>query len=320
MNIECNTSALNTKDRTEIWCETVRSTYGSITVQPDQRDGENLFGHLTSESRDTMRFNTLRYRGQSHHRTPADIARLSNEYVSLTRPVSGQVHIDYGGKQGVFEPGNLYLYNHAVPYYAKPRGEYVASGIAFPASALRQRGIKLQPMHVIQASSHQGMLVSSLGNQLSANYKDWSDQEFSLLSEQLLDLIALFFRAPKSEHSQEESSVRLAHLQRALAYIRANFGDTNLSPASIAHAGGISVSYLHNLFSVTGTGVESTVISERLEHSKKLLTSSQFMHLPIGTISYMSGFTHQAHFSRAFRQRFGCSPRDFRSGGAGETV
>lgn len=312
MNIVCDTLALDTKHRTEIWCETVRTAYGSINVHLDER-GENLYGHLQSDSRDALRFNSLRYRGQSHQRTPADVARLSNEYVSLTRPTSGQVAISYGGTQSVFEPGKIYLYNHAVPYFATPHGEYAASGIAFPASALRQRGIKLLPMHAITATSHQGILISALADQLSNHYRDWDDQEFTVLTEKFLDLLALFFKAPQSLHSQEETSVRSAHLQRALNYIRSNFGDVSLCPASIAHACGISVSYLHNLFGVTGMSVEATVIMERLEHSKRLLTSPQSMHLPIGTISYMSGFSHQAHFSRTFRQRFGCSPRDFRA-------
>ncbi len=312
MNIECNTASLNAKQRTEVWCETVRTTYGSINVQPEHR-GEYLSGHLKSGQRDAFRFNSLRYRGQSHHRTAADIGRLKNEYISLTLPGSGRVDIDYGGKQDVFEPSKIYLYNHAVPYYAKPQGEYEASGIAFPASALRQRGVKLQPIHTLPVSSHQGVLITSFAGQLANNYMTWSDQQFSVLSEQFLDLIALFFFAPGSVESYDESSVRTAHRQRAIAFIHTNFGEPDLSPTRIARACGISVSYLHNLFKITNTSVEAAVIAERLKHSKELLLSPQTMRLPIGTIASMSGFTHAAHFSRAFRQSFGCSPRELRA-------
>jgi AraC-like DNA-binding protein len=312
MNIECNTLSIDSKQRTEIWCETLQSAFGSVSVRPE-RHGENLFGRLKSAERDSLRFNSLYYRGQSHHRTPADIARLKSEYITLTRPERGRLDVDYGSTQGLLEPGNIYLFNHTVPYYATPQGEYGTSSIAFPASALRQRGVKLQPMHTLSASSRHGVLIAGLADQLTTNYLLWSDSEFAVLTEQLLDLIALFFCCPGIEKSHEESSVRSAHLQRAITYIRANFGDTELSPLAIAHACGISVSYLHNLFCATETSVEATVISERLEHSRKLLTAPQNVHFSIGTIAYMSGFTHQAHFSRAFRQRFGCSPRELRS-------
>jgi AraC-like DNA-binding protein len=312
MNIECDTSRLNAKQRTDVWCETVRTTYGPIRVQPEER-GENLFGYLKSGQRSALRFNALRYRGQSHHRTAADIGKLESEYISLTRPTRGALNIDYGGVRDVFEPGKIYLYNHAVPYYAKPPGEYEATGIAFPASALRQRGVKPQAVHALPASSHQAILISTFADQLTCNYQKWSDQEFSSLSEQFLDLVALFFFSPGSTQSYDESSVRAAHRQRALAFIHANFGDHTLSPAKIAQACGISVSYLHNLFKVTNTSVEAAVFAERLKHSKELLLSPQTMHLPIGTIAYMSGFAHLAHFSRAFRQYFGCSPRELRA-------
>jgi AraC-like DNA-binding protein len=312
MNIECNTLSLDAKQRIEVWRETVRSAFGSVNVELEQR-GDNLFGHLKSGQRDTLRFNSLRYKGQSHRRTPADIAKLQNEYVTLTRPNAGRLSVDYGGMQGVLEPGNLYLFNHAVPYYAKPQNEYGTTSIAFPASALRQRGVKLQPMHVLPASGHQGMLVSALADQMSSSYSQWNDREFSALTEQMLDLLAMLFFNPDSGQSQEESSIRAAHLQRAIAYIRANFGDNELSPAKIAHACGISVSYLHNLFRVTGTSVEAAVITERLEQSKKLLTSPQTMNLAIGTIAYMCGFNHLAHFSRSFRNTFGCTPRELKS-------
>jgi AraC-like DNA-binding protein len=311
MNIECNTSEIDIKRRVEIWRETVRSAFGSVNVELEQR-GDNLFGHLKSGQRDMLQFNSLHYRGQSHRRTPADIAKLQNEYVTLTRPNAGRLSVDYGGTQGVLEPGNLYLFNHAVPYYAKPQNEYGTTSIAFPASALRQRGVKLQPMHVLPASSHQGMLVSALADQVTSNYLQWTDQEFYVLIDQLVDLIALFFFRPISGQAHDDSSVRAAHLQRAMAFIRANYGEPHLSPAKIAQACGISASYLYNLFRVTGTSVEAAVIAERLEQSKKLLTSPQTMHLPIGTIAYMCGFSHPAHFSRTFRQKFGCTPREIR--------
>ncbi|CAN5502826.1 helix-turn-helix domain-containing protein [soil metagenome] len=310
--IECNTSALASGDRAEIWGDTVRAAFGSVNVMTEKH-GETLFGHLKSDERDMLRFNSLHYRGQSHHRTPVDIARLKNEYITLTRPNVGKLEIDFGNSKGVLEPGNLYLFNHAVPYYAKPHIEYGTTSIAFPASTLRQRGVKLLPLHVLSMTSRQGSLIHQMADQLTVNYLKWSDQEFSVLTEQLLDLIALFFFTPGSVQTFEESGVRSAHLRRAIHFIQSNFGDPELTPGKIAAACGISVSYLHNLFSSTETSVEATVLSERLEQSKKMLSSVKTGFLSIGAIAYMSGFSHPAHFSRVFRQKVGRTPREFRN-------
>lgn len=311
-DIECNTSALDSRHRTEIWRETVRSAFGPVNVLPEH-DGGNFFGELKSVERDVFRFNAIHYRGQCHHRTPADIARLKSEYITLTRPYIGMLNIEFGNGQGILEPGNIYLFNHANPYYAKPNVQYGTTSIAFPASALRQRGVKPKPMHTLPAASRQGVLIDELAEQITASCMLWSDQEFTVLTEQLLDLIALFFFNPSGRLLSEESSVRAAHMRRALGYIRANLGDSELSPVKIAHACGISVSYLHKLFSTADSSVEATVLAERLEHCKKLLSSFQANILSIGTIAYMCGFNHPAHFSRVFRHKFGCTPRDFRN-------
>ena len=311
MIIECNTASLDERKRTEIWREKVFCAYGSVKVELMDR-GENLYGQLRSGQRDQFRFNSLRYRGQSHHRTPADIARLSQEYITLTRPYTGRLHVNYGNSDCVLEPSNIYLFNHATPYFAKPENEYGTTSIAFPASALRQRGLKVQPLHVLPAASHQGLLIGALADQIAASYAAWSDSEFAALSEQMLDLFALLFGQKVNASAQGESSVRAAHLHRALACIRANFGDPGLTPSRIALACGISVSYLHNLFRATDTSVEAAVIAERLGQSRKLLADAKHAHLPIGTIAYMCGFSHPAHFSRAFRSSYGCSPREVR--------
>ncbi len=316
MELVCDTQSIDTRDRARVWSETLRSAFGSVNVKLEQR-GEPFSGHLKSARRNSLRFNTLRYRGQRHHRTPADIARLQDEYITLTRPNHGRLDIDYGNRQGVLEPSRIYLFNHAVPYLATPRLEYGTSSIAFPASMLRQRGVKVEALHSLPSTGHQGILIATLADQLAANYAQWSEREFSVLSEQLLDLIALFFFADESRQHAGESNVRAMHLQHALVFIDMHFGDANLSPARIAQACGISVSYLYNLFRVTGTTVEAAVIAARLDHSKKLLDSPQNSHLSIGTIAYMSGFSHPAHFSRVFRERFGCTPREVRVSGGG---
>lgn len=311
MLIECNTASLDEKKRTEIWREKVHDAYGSVKVELTDQSA-SLRGELKSGRRAQMRFTSILYSGQSHHRSPADIARLELEYVTLTRPHAGALAVDFGNAQCVLDASKVYLFNHAVPYFATPHHEYGTHAIAFPASALRQRGLKLQPVHVLAASGHQGRLIGALADQLADNYAAWTDAEFSVLSEQMLDLFALLFGQPASAGSHTESSIRSAHRLRALAYIRASYGNPDLTPVKIAHACGVSVGYLHNLFRGAEKSVEASVVGERLNQSKKLLMDVASTHLSIATIAYMCGFSHPSHFSKAFRNSYGCSPRQMR--------
>ena len=51
----------------------------------------------------------------------------------------------------------------------------------------------------------------------------------------------------------------------------------------------------------------------RLHECEKRLLASR--DEPIGDIAFAHGFRSQSHFSRAFRQKFGCSPNQLRKAG-----
>ncbi|MEX1196874.1 MAG: AraC family transcriptional regulator [Pseudohongiellaceae bacterium] len=59
-------------------------------------------------------------------------------------------------------------------------------------------------------------------------------------------------------------------------------------------------------------GVRAYVQEQRLRSAARRLTGQQDAHLRISDIACDCGFTSDAHFSRAFRQRFGLSPSDAR--------
>jgi AraC family transcriptional activator of tynA and feaB len=55
------------------------------------------------------------------------------------------------------------------------------------------------------------------------------------------------------------------------------------------------------------------VLDARLEACRKRILGSP--DEPISDIAFAHGFQSQSHFSRAFRQKFGCSPNQLRKAG-----
>lgn len=115
------------------------------------------------------------------------------------------------------------------------------------------------------------------------------------------------------------SMQRLAHagdiidstlLERAKRYIDARLDDPRLAPGAICAAVGISRSNLYRLFQPSG-GVLRYVQERRLRRAHAALLDPVESR-SITALAYASGFTSAAHFSRAFRSLFGCSPRDAR--------
>lgn len=89
-------------------------------------------------------------------------------------------------------------------------------------------------------------------------------------------------------------------------HIDANLAET-LSPASIAAACHISRSQLYRLFEAD-EGVARYVWQRRLARAMRLLIMPRNRNQTILTIACECGFTSEAHFSRAFRARFGIAP------------
>ncbi|MBK6401297.1 MAG: helix-turn-helix transcriptional regulator [Rhodocyclaceae bacterium] len=90
-----------------------------------------------------------------------------------------------------------------------------------------------------------------------------------------------------------------------------------MTPTRIAEANFISVRHLHGLFQQCGTTVSKWIWDRRLKAGREDLLDSAMSTLTICEIAYRRGFNDSAHFSRAFKERFGLSPGSLRvKGGA----
>jgi transcriptional regulator GlxA family with amidase domain len=83
-----------------------------------------------------------------------------------------------------------------------------------------------------------------------------------------------------------------------------------LDRAAMARIAGVTARHLDRLFSAH---LHTTFLDQyrkiRLQHARRLLEQSP---LSISEISVAAGFSSPAHFSRIFRNSYGCAPRDIR--------
>lgn len=99
---------------------------------------------------------------------------------------------------------------------------------------------------------------------------------------------------------------------RIVDHIDANLARSSLSADDIAQHMGCSRRYLHKAFEGEGTTLERFIWDRRLERSKEALMSPDRAATSISEIAFASGFNSSAHFSRAFKSRYGVSPRELR--------
>jgi len=95
--------------------------------------------------------------------------------------------------------------------------------------------------------------------------------------------------------------------ERAQAYIGRHIREADLSVEKIATALNCSKRYLHLVFNAGEETVSEYVWRQRLEGCRAELGDPAF-RLTLTEVAYAWGFNSSAHFSRAFKERFGVSP------------
>jgi AraC-like DNA-binding protein len=103
----------------------------------------------------------------------------------------------------------------------------------------------------------------------------------------------------------------VAHMK---AWIEEHLGDDDLGPEAIARAHHVSTRYLQKLFAAEGVSVSAWVRHRRLERCRRDLRDPALADERISSIACRWGLANHAHFSRAFRGAYGCSPRELRAG------
>ena len=112
-------------------------------------------------------------------------------------------------------------------------------------------------------------------------------------------------------------AARAAHLHRVCQTIETLLSDPELTLEQVAAADGIAPRSLQKLFAAAGQNFSTYLRTRRLERCRLDLTSPMFATLSISEICFRWGFNGSAHFSRAFKDQYGVSPRDYRRSHAG---
>ncbi|MFJ6851844.1 helix-turn-helix domain-containing protein [Streptomyces sp. NPDC091271] len=129
------------------------------------------------------------------------------------------------------------------------------------------------------------------------------------LRNQLADLVGILVaeateRAPRNSDRELTDGIR--------RWVNAQLGDARLCPETIAAAHYVSVRRLHKLFEGENGTVSRWIQQRRLEECRRELGRGDGRPVKVSSVAQRWGFANAAHFSRAFRSRYGMSPRDWR--------
>ncbi len=110
------------------------------------------------------------------------------------------------------------------------------------------------------------------------------------------------------------------NLARIKAFARERLSETNLDLDRVAVAFGASTRLVQRRFEATGTCFSEWLRVERLDRAARALADPANLASSITAIAFNNAFVDSAHFCRAFKTRFGTSPRDWRRRALGNTA
>ncbi|MFE6870904.1 helix-turn-helix domain-containing protein [Kitasatospora sp. NPDC057692] len=158
-----------------------------------------------------------------------------------------------------------------------------------------------------------GALASQVLRTLAARSRPDHARPAAQLARSVSDIVAILVADLLERVDPDHPTASAGILERIRDHIEENLADPELSPESIARSQHISVRYLHKLFRQDGTTVGQWVRGRRLDACRRELERPSRRQISVSAVAHRWGFVSHSHFSRAFREAYGVSPREWQA-------
>ncbi|MFJ9642181.1 helix-turn-helix domain-containing protein [Streptomyces sp. NPDC004244] len=234
-------------------------------------------------------------------------------YVALH--VHGAASVRRHGASTVLEPGDLLIGTTPHPAGLLQDAECRMARFRVPCFYLgvRHRDVRRTGGLLARGSEGIGAIASQFLRALATRTRTHRARPGDHLARSVSDIVAVLVTELLEREAPEPPTGTTELLERIRAHIEENLADPDLSPESIARSQHISVRYLHKLFQQDGTTVGQWVRHRRLDACRRELERPSRGQTSVSAVAHRWGFVSHSHFSRAFRETYGVSPREWQS-------
>jgi len=300
------------------WQEYVEEHYGgrSMSFAPVRR----FFAHAEMVRAGTLRVDYCRstlIRGVHSARQVATDGN-DNLFASVNIGRSSMVQRQLG-RQVEHAPGSLVLLSNGEPREVTSKAGVSWLSVYIPRQTLLARVRRAQDL-IARRIEADPLIVQYLGRYLrhlvDAGDTVGNPPISEHVSSTLLDLVVTALESGRDGAMLHRPGMRGAHLQEALSSIESSYDNPAFSAPQLAAKLGLTQRYVQDLLHETGSTFSERVMELRLQKARGMLSDPHHGRLKISDIAYACGFNEVSYFNRCFRQRFGSTPGQFRSGGA----
>lgn len=294
-----STDSVDPADRLEFWeSYTARELVGlrCSTYRPD-----GLRAHQVNVDLGELRLAGLECNAHVVDRSMQQVRQTPKDSVLITILLEGTAFFHHAVGTRSLRAGDAIIYDAAQPYLFAFDTDMRQHMLDIPRELLA--GAPPLPFII-----HQGFDVAAAGIRVL------SDRAGELFQGSLdVDTARDELLAVTSSLFQHTEPTTLILRRAAKTLISARLNDYELNAAFVARAVGVSLRHLNRAFATEDTTVTQYIHDQRLELARQELVNTRADFPLIAEIAAKWGFSSQAHFTRAFRRRYGVAPSQMRT-------
>lgn len=309
-----STASVEPGQRLAYWTDMVCQTYVQLDCDPGAGE-RSIEGEIASDRVATLGLSRVTSAAQRVRRTTARIAHATEDYFLVSIQVQGEGCVIQDGRTARLRPGDFALYDSTRPYELRFDGPFQQYVLMMPGPTLRTALRDTQRLTATAISGERGaghLMIGMIGT-LVDDIATLALESAAAVADSVTHILIAGLSALPQARQAAPSHLAALHREQIKACARARLRDPDLSVAGIAAALRLSPSTLHRAWAGEPCSLADWIWTQRLEAARRDLCSPVQARRTVSDIAFSWGFNDAAHFSRAFRARFGCTPRELRA-------
>jgi len=306
------TNDVSAQHRRQFWQKVVSDIYYSLDLR--FLGGHDFHGRLGAWSLGPVSISRNVSDGLLYKRHERHLLNEREECFLVTVPELAEIRFEQDGKDIRCRPGAFLIERSHLPYEFSHHDPAALWVLKIPSAVLRGRISRPERLATLQFNANRsvGALFVDTLRLSGERIEEMDETTRTMMGKHLIDLLAMAVESDERVLAGHSSTIRNAHLHRCEHFIRTRLDDMRLTPQTVADGCGISLRYLHQIFEGEGVTVSTYIRTQRLLMCDAMLRDPH-CRKSISEIAYHWGFGDQAQFSRNYRGRFGCTPREARA-------
>lgn len=297
--------------KAELWRQFISETF--VELDCDGMSSENFFGELRARSVGGLGISTITTDAYDVFRTDKSISKSTNDDFIVSVQTAGSATIRQLDREVTLMPGDFTIYDSTMPYHLHFANRLSQLVIKVPREHLKKHLQSPETLTALHINGEKGIsrVTTKFAQSLFSETDCLSIETQSQLADNFVTLLTSSIREATSQMERAPRN-KAAQLLRIKQYINQNLRDPNLDLQQIAARHNISERYLHTLFKKEGLTPSRFIWAERLKLARIDLSNALLSHRNISEICFSWGFSDTGHFSRAYKKKYGISPREYR--------